>query len=162
MSQIIAKGQDSTKLVLSLKHIFKSVNFMGLRYLLKDMLQSMHGFPLESLALLLQFQWCLLGTVPISSILNQCKSRRTLVTDFTTWRMRPNVGKCSTQVVLGTVQPALCFPPFFLMQSEIIIYRKGFFFVSLFPYTFTRSERHSVSDSCESYSAVSGYLFCFS
>lgn len=56
MSQIIAKGQDSTKHVLGLKYIFESVDFMGLRYLLKDMLQSMHGFPLESLALLLQFQ----------------------------------------------------------------------------------------------------------
>lgn len=97
---------------------------MGLRYLLKDMLQSMHGFPLESLALLLQFQWCLLGTMPISSILNPLKSRRTLVTDFTMCRMRPCVGKRSSQVVLSTVQHALCFPLlFFLMQSEMIIYR---------------------------------------
>lgn len=146
MSQIIAKGQDSTKRVLSLKYVLKSVAFVGCRYLLKDILQSMHGFPLESLALLLQFQWCLLGTVPINSILNSLKSRRTLATDFCTCRMRPCAGKQSSQVVLGTVQHAPCFPllHFFNVIRDDNLQRV---FFSFFPYTFTRSECHSDFDS---------------
>lgn len=165
MSQIIAKDQDSTKCVLSLKYILKSVAFMGRRYLLKDMLQSMHGFPLESLALLLQFQWCLSGTVPTNSILNPLKSRRTLATDFSTCRMRPCAGKQSSQVVLSTVQHAPCFPllHFFNVIRDDNLQR-GFFLS--FP---TLLQGVSVililtlEVSCESYSsAVPGYLFCFS
>lgn len=148
MSQIIVKGQDSVKHVLSLKYIFKSVDFMELRYLLKDMLQSMHGFPLESLVFLLQYQWCLLGRVPISSILNPLKSRRTLFTDFTMCRMRPCAGKHSSLIVFSTVQHALCF--LLLFFSNVIRddnLQRGVYFFSFFPYTFTRSECHSVSDS---------------
>lgn len=170
MSQIIAKGQDPTKHVLSLKYIFKSVDFMGLRYLLKDMLQSMHGFPLESLAMLLQFQWCLLGAMPINSILNPLKSRRTLVTDFTMYRMRPCAGKCSSQVVLVTLQHASCFPlssffSFFPVIRDDNLQRRLLFFLLSFP-TVLEGENVilflTLEVSYESYSAVLGYLFYFS
>lgn len=166
MSQKIAKGQDSTKLVLGLKYIFKSVDFMGRRYLLKDMLQSMHGFPLESLALLLQFQWCLLGTVPINSILNPLKSRRTLVTDFTMYRMRPCAGKCSSQVVLFTLQHASCFPLsfFFSVIRDDNLQRGLLFFLLSFPTVWGGGNVIlflTLEVSCESYSAVPGYLFYF-
>lgn len=149
MSQVIAKGQDSTKHVLSLKYTFKSVDFMGLRYLLKDMLQSMHGFPPETLALLLQFQWCLLGTVPISSVLIPLQSRRTLVTDFTTSRMRPCAGKCSSQVESSTAKHGPCLLLFFFFLNNVISggnLQRVFFFLSFFPYTSTSNEC-SVSDS---------------